>query len=153
MLSPQYVAGFFDGEGNVGISTRGRNKYLYLRVSVSNTNQEILAIFKMQFGGVLATPYKKRSTWKPTCEWIVSGKKAAEFLEAIKAHAILKKAQIELGLEFWKLQSTPFAERCTVTVEKGMTPKVQLIPEVAAKRMEFKRQLSILNKRGSEEAA
>jgi intein-encoded DNA endonuclease-like protein len=53
MLSAEYIAGFFDGEGCVGISTRGRGKHPYLRVSVTNTNKEILLLMKAQFGGFL----------------------------------------------------------------------------------------------------
>lgn len=48
IISPQYAAGFFDGEGCVSIALGGRNKIkcTYLRVILTNTNLEIVQIAK-----------------------------------------------------------------------------------------------------------
>jgi len=153
MLTAEYVAGFFDGEGTVGITKSGYDKHVYLRVSVSNTNLGILHTLKAQFGGFLSLTGKKKPNWKASGEWIIGGKAAAEFLRFIEPFVILKKSQVVLGLEFWSFQKKPLRERCNVISGPNTHTRVQRKPETIAKEIEFKSQMSVLNKKGSEVAA
>jgi len=151
MLSVEYMAGFFDGEGTVAVTTRGREKGVYLRISISNTNQQILHLIKACFGGYLSTPRKKRENWKPSCEWINSGKSAAEFLKLIQPYVILKKGQVALGLEFWEFQRKPKNERCYFIHGKGTNTRIKKKPETLTKEAEFKQRFKALNQKGNGE--
>ena len=58
-ISSQYIAGFFDGEGTIGLYSRKDGKAYHLRIQITqNVSEESLAIFtylKTKYGGNLGT--------------------------------------------------------------------------------------------------
>jgi len=98
-----YIAGFFDGEGSVGVycGTKKRSQS-YLR---SQLKQNACAIsdlifedlFKL-YGGSLSKI--KTSSGKTHINWQVSGDKCVIFLKDILPYSRLKKEQIVLGIEW-----------------------------------------------------
>lgn len=98
-----YLAGFFDGEGYVGISNdrpkwaKG-NVYLRLRVNITQKDDTVLSMLKDIYKGTINKG--KDGIYK----WYVDGNSAVIFLKDILPFLIIKKKQVELALEFASLQ-------------------------------------------------
>lgn len=92
MLSNEYVAGLFDGEGNVHIS----KDICHLTTSITQKDPMILYLLKKQFGGNVC------KYGKVTChKWRVIGcEKNENFLKAIYPYSIIKKSEIWIALMF-----------------------------------------------------
>jgi len=104
-MTPQYWAGFFDGEGCVRIQKQRNGRYAdsyALTVSLSNTDRGILDRLRETFVGVVQN---KRTTsnkawWSPAWAWRIHGNAAVDFLEAIEPFAIVKHSEIAIALEY-----------------------------------------------------
>jgi hypothetical protein len=89
-----YFAGFFDGEGYVGIS-KSSSKDFNLRVVLAQKKTEILFKAKEIWGGNV---YIQKNS---NCGvWDIKGNLAEIFLRDIQQFVFVKKAQIEVGLDF-----------------------------------------------------
>lgn len=103
-----YAAGFFDGEGCVGvyrkkIGPRGINPRHALVISIANTNFEVLHHFHVICGGVVQTPsrcYDKRPNRLPVGKWSAQAREAGHILKALAPFLVVKKAQALLAIEF-----------------------------------------------------
>jgi hypothetical protein len=88
MLSGEYLAGFFDGEGSVSVGHYSRVRHnshgrieseaFSLTVSFTNKNQRVLKEMQQEFGGAF-----RARTSKPYSEWRIQGGDALHFLELI----------------------------------------------------------------------
>src|SRR5579859_4067102 len=96
MVNPEYLAGFFDGEGCV--STNGRASGGYLTVTIANSHLPILEVIKDQFGGSIS----RRSSGSYTVT--LSTRKAKAILEYMLPYLVIKKDVAEAGIA---LQSRP----------------------------------------------
>jgi len=98
-LTLQWLAGFFDGEGYVGMAGGcGASKGLYPRITITNTYLPVLKAIQAQFGGSI---YICRKTDKDkgirqcyTLSW--SCKKAITLLKELVPFLTVKKSQAEL---------------------------------------------------------
>lgn len=101
-LTPQYLAGFFDGEGSVMIKSCD-SRLIRLCVNLTNTDLRILALIGMRFPG--GGPYEMNSpkTRKQCYQLCWSGKSARPILEFIKDHVIIKRERVLLGLRMAQL--------------------------------------------------
>lgn len=106
MLSEEYIAGFFDGEGCVTINTstathKSGNRYpSTVMVCVSQNDINILRLIQNRCGGkLLANSTHKRHH---ILQWY--GNKAGSFLELVYPHLQVKKKQAEVALLFLKLK-------------------------------------------------
>ena len=110
-----YAAGFFDGEGTIGINAQkpneknGRTLTMYsLKIDIRNTNKEVLVWFKKNFNGNIkyySIEQLRGSTYnsgKPQWRWNISSNQAKDFLEAILPYLIVKRKQAELAITFQK---------------------------------------------------
>jgi hypothetical protein len=91
MLSSEYLAGFFDGEGFVSINSGGR-----VQIGITQKNPEILCEIKNIFGGNIYLESRKPgvcSHWKITDKVGIKN-----FLSLILPFSVVKKKEIELGL-------------------------------------------------------
>ena len=105
-----WMAGFWEGEGNIYISRRVRSSgrkgisgHYALKVSVVNTDRELLESFTTFFGGFIATQKSKKIGHKDCYHWILAGgKKAERFIRAILPYlySSRRRAQLEEGLCF-----------------------------------------------------
>jgi len=143
-LSPQWLAGFFDGEGCVTFIDRvlpdGR-KNILVRVSISQKEVGILAIISLKFPACkidsFKQPYKGDKPGGHTAHQLYwNGSKVIPFLEYIKDHVIVKKRQVELGLEL----------AYTMLPTRGGGNN-RLEEEVWEKRKKIVEELRVLNKR------
>jgi len=103
-LTPQWLAGFFDGEGCVTVTMSGvRNP----RVMVSITQQDynlLYAIWKKfcePSTGCLYQPVRKNPRGNEHPVWMLhfTGKSCRPILEAIRPYVILKRKLVEWGIE------------------------------------------------------
>jgi hypothetical protein len=90
-----YFAGFFDGEGSVGMYV-GRNA-----VVLSNTDMRPLVRARELWSGSITTQLVqgRRFAIRDLHRWSVYGHKARPFLEAIRPFVKLKGEQIDVYLE------------------------------------------------------
>lgn len=144
MISPEYAAGFFDGEGCVNFSTRGKSRTLFVRVFLTNTDEAILSAFQATFGGRLDKPRQLRKGWKPHRNLTLTMADAVSFLNIIRPHVLLKRGQIDLALEFWKWRRVPKAERCEI--RHG---RLWLLPAVREQEKAFAARMHALNLKGA----
>ena len=69
MISLEYLAGFFDGEGCVTSHHLGGNSRSVICI-VGNTVKEAVELFQVTFGGsIRKREYKKHPNWKPLWVW------------------------------------------------------------------------------------
>lgn len=103
MISTEYTAGFFDGEGCVNIST-DRYAKPYIRILVVNTDITVLQKFQEKWGGDIAHNKRHKENWKRSFTWRLSHSRAIQFLQDIEPFLVVKKKQANLAIEFCKLK-------------------------------------------------
>ncbi len=102
MISNEYVAGLFDGEGYVGVSLNPVHGTWKFQVTITNNYLPVLEGIQRVFGGSLVQPKhaddgrEGKSSWT----WNTYSKNAKNFLRAIEPHSIIKRRQIELALQY-----------------------------------------------------
>lgn len=104
-LTPQWLAGFFDGEGCITcVRQRGMPS---LTVQLSQADYNILMLVSMKFSGEgePRKPHKKYARNAKKQGWCLQfgGKSGLPFLEYIRPHVILKRRLVEWGIEMAKL--------------------------------------------------
>lgn len=106
-----YAAGFFDGEGSVGLYPDGRGRY-HLRVQVtqncSAASSDVLMDFMARWGGNISvqnTSHGKKYNWQ------VNSANAANMLSDVKGYCRIKRSQVEAALEWWMIRSSYPASR------------------------------------------
>lgn len=100
-----YAAGFFDGEGTIGIRrghfAKSHNRRWYqLYAGVVNTNVAIVEWFCGRWKGIVSHSPPSAPTSKPSDRWQLSGVNAQKFLVDVLPHLLVKRPQAELGLAF-----------------------------------------------------
>lgn len=137
-----YAAGLFDGEGSVMIRLRPggrfkpgreRKRYHLLTVSLSSTDEVIIAWLNQRWPGVVNQHVYRNERHKPAWRWILDASKAEAFLHDVRPYLILKGPQADLAFQ---LRAT------LVGRGKLMDPAVQIERERIAEAMHA------LNKRG-----
>ena len=101
-MTPQYAAGFFDGEGCVNCASTRNNTYV--RILIVNTNFEVLKTFQNTWGGDINLNYKAKSHWKQAYTWRLQPKAATDFLNEILPFLIIKNQQAEAAIAFNNLR-------------------------------------------------
>jgi hypothetical protein len=108
LLSVEYVAGLFDGEGCVSILKHKHRRFtkgytIELIVQFGMTNEEIILRLKKQFKGTTKISRRKpHQNWKDCYRLTIYCIQALKFLEAIQPFVIVKSEQVNLGIEFQK---------------------------------------------------
>src|SRR3990167_3671409 len=100
----QYIAGFFDGEGSIGVYSRNKKGY-HLRTQLTqNKGNEIKQLMEhllFKYGGNLSeqATLSKRIKYN----WQLNADKAVFFIEEISPFLILKKKQADVAI-WWQKQ-------------------------------------------------
>lgn len=106
MISKEYWAGLFDGEGSVTILKPNRRRYRVdfdVRVRVSNTDKKVLELLKAQYGGAF---FKSNDGRKNDCwAWQASYKIAMRFMQDVYPFSIIKKKKLKVAIEMQALMS------------------------------------------------
>jgi len=104
MISLEYMAGFFDGEGCIKISReKNHSRFTYrLRIGIGQKDRSILIRIKQAYGGIVVACYDKRYN-KTYYEWDTSAQRAFQILKQIYPYLQLKKLQAKLAIEFQEI--------------------------------------------------
>jgi len=124
-----YIAGFLDGEGCIGVYTRSKNHMgtrqitgavsYRPRISVTNTNKEVLLWMQSKLGGVVRDRGQIRIGWKPIYHWNLQN---VQMIFVICENCIpymhVKAEQARIVLQFpfnvqcnnWTVEKTTFTE-------------------------------------------
>src|SRR3989442_737672 len=103
MVPVEYLAGFVDGEGYLGLARirrRHRASEYCLRLSIYNTNRAILEEIKRTTGGTMSVVGQRRAGWKPSYALILTNAAAARVIRKIKPFLLVKSEQSEALLAF-----------------------------------------------------
>lgn len=102
MFSLEYIAGFFDGEGSVGVYTYGRNKPYALRTQIAQNKNELstklFLYLKSRFGGNITE--QKTLSGNIKYNWQLNAEKACEFLKIIEPFMHIKKEQAKIAIKW-----------------------------------------------------
>jgi hypothetical protein len=153
MISLEYMAGFFDGEGCVDFKVTGQARMIAVRASIINTNRDLLELLKLSFNGAIySRPHVKKPNWKDfnSLTWINS--EAVEFLRLIKPYSIIKLNQIKLAEEYWEFSQSPRHQRCKLVLspcKDGIArPRWIRTEATFAAEQVFKDRMHLLNMKG-----
>lgn len=102
-ITPQWLAGFFDGEGSISSSFDNYGN-VKLRVEVSQKNEYIIYLIMMKFPGTIVKTLQNTKLGKNThhrIHW--DGKQSIPFMEYIKDYTIVKHNLVTTALELARL--------------------------------------------------
>ena len=100
-----YLAGFFDGEGNIRIDNsvgRRKQRRFNLRIEVKQVDPHPLNLFAERFGGTVRRVRRNNPNpnWRETVEWTASSERAVEALKAMRPWLIVKGSQADVAFRF-----------------------------------------------------
>lgn len=105
MISPEYVAGFFDGEGTVDLRYRRTHggKYFRFEVRISFAQVDTAPLLAIQavYGGSICRPKMSAAS-----RLVVVGNDSRTLLAAMIPHLIVKRKEAELAVQFFALQDS-----------------------------------------------
>lgn len=95
-----YIAGFFDGEGSVGVYKNGKGVYHLRTQLVQNVSQASLTLLDnlIKTWGGNGSIQTTKSTGAKKFNWQLNSKKAERFLQDIRPFTRLKSEQIDMAL-------------------------------------------------------
>lgn len=136
LLSLEYLAGFFDGEGCV-CTGRKKNGTPWLSVSVTQLarHRVVLEEFQRRWGGAII-PQKTRPHHRPCLFWRAITKGGVGALIEMLPYLQVKRRQAILGIRLGKLAAH--------NVVKGRGHKIQ--PRDLALRIQIAERISLLNR-------
>lgn len=93
-----YMAGFFDGEGYIGLLKRNRGKYIeyFVQMAIGQKDGATMDWIKENFGGHIHHVKRDGSYF-----WIASNRAAFRILKRILPYLKYKKPQAEMALQFF----------------------------------------------------
>ena len=93
-----YAAGYFDGEGSIGILSNGASKGSQLRIEIRSCDLDTLRLFKDLFGGSLASQIYGRLPY-PVFRWAVNNQDAIKVLRVMSPYLRAKAKEAHLVLD------------------------------------------------------
>lgn len=106
-----WLAGFIDGEGNIGIthiaSTGPLGKRHVLRVTVTNTHVPTLHHIHELWGATRMSMRERKNGWKAAGDVVWWAQRAGEVLREVQPYLVTKKEQCRIALEFLETMNSP----------------------------------------------
>jgi len=102
MISLEYAAGFFDGEGCITIVRNKNSNSFALNVGINNTAYLPLKLICDRFGGSVRFRKSVNPNWRPQWQWQAVCKNAYYFLSSILPLLLIKKEEAKLAIEFYE---------------------------------------------------
>jgi hypothetical protein len=104
-----YVAGFFDGEGSIGIYANGRQDGRTLRIQITQNitpqSSALLEGMRDRWGGSLCS--FNHSLRRPAWNWQVSAARGYLFLCDVRPWLLLKAQQADVVIAWWPNRGGP----------------------------------------------
>lgn len=85
-----YIAGLVDADGSIGF-TPSKSGLFVPRITITNTNLEILEEVKSFFGGNIQKLHYRKEKWKEAYYWQIQNSAAVEFVSKIEKWLRIKK--------------------------------------------------------------
>jgi hypothetical protein len=121
MASNEYWAGFFDGEGSIGLYEKAKYPGVFdFGCSVTQKVARPLLALAGQFGGSVNTHSRGISAWK------ITGNQSEDFIKAVLPHLDVKARQARLYL---------FGRRLAVKFRYNKTPLINQALRVLAREL------------------
>lgn len=124
-ITLQYIAGFFDGEGSIGIYYRQRTKNgFHLRTQLTNNKnknmQKLMEYLMYRFGGNLSEQVTLSGNIK--YNWQLNSDKAVSFLKKIEPYLVFKKDQAIVAINWQEQRPKPIRDsRGRIQVKRKRT--------------------------------
>jgi len=132
MISAEWLAGFFDGEGYMGVSHHKNFNWYQLVMAIMNTDQFLLESIRQTYGGTVQTIGRPHNPKWKVCyciKWY--GLEAQAMARTMLPYSRLKASQLKLSLEF--------------PVGKA---SVRINQDIRDKRKSLYETLKVMNRRG-----
>lgn len=102
-----WLAGFFEGEGYVGIRYQSNNAYV-LAVGLSSTDPEPVDLLHGMWGGHVYHG-QKAAIYRPYVQWSIFARRASAFLADIRPYVRVERVvtKIDVGLHFQAQKTHP----------------------------------------------
>lgn len=98
-MSIGWMAGFFDGEGSIGVYRDSRYGTFFLSVEVCNTKRELMRDINRVYGGLLVERKSRNNQNLYRIIW--RGKSAYQFLKKVEPEVRGKQKELKLALQFY----------------------------------------------------
>jgi hypothetical protein len=85
-----YVAGLVDADGSIGF-TSSKSSIFVPRVTITNTNLELLEDIKATFGGNIQPLHGRKEKWKKAYYWQICNSTAVKFVAKIEKWLRIKQ--------------------------------------------------------------
>lgn len=113
-LDTRYLAGFFDGEGSIGIYHKKNRRGSCLKTQLAQNScpavDTLMDLLTLRYGGCYRGSASR--TGKICYGWQLSGDHAVAFLSDICSHLILKREQAEIAIMWQKQRPAPQRDKC-----------------------------------------
>lgn len=141
-----YLAGFFDGEGSIGIQKRAKSNSFYARLMMGSTNLSALIQFHNAFGGTIhKVKHDGNIKHKESWMWSACGKNLDSCLNTLLPYLRIKLPQARIALEL------SVHMKKNLHYVKGRQGIQKLSPDIFNYRMDLKQKINDLNKTGMRE--
>jgi len=138
--SNQYLAGFFDGEGCVGVYKNSSGGYSSYRLetlitqSKSRNSKSLFRTLKKMFGGYI-TVINRSGCWRTMYIYRLCGLNAIKFLLTIRPYLIFKAAQADVTIQWYKRRTIRTKGKNKITFHQTANDE-----KISAKLKAMKRQ-------------
>ncbi len=101
IISPQYIAGFLDGEGWFSIKkSAGKISPSYqITVGASNTDITVIKMIMSLYGGSINIRKKRKINWKNEFSYSIHCREAEKLIISVLPYLIIKKERAAICLE------------------------------------------------------
>jgi len=146
-LSPEYLAGFIDGEGSLMIarwtSPRYTRVYYKPRISIANTDKEVLQQIQQAYGGILTNQPPRKAAWRFAYQLIWTDGMVGPLLSVVKPYLIIKRDQAGVLEQLIRSRRRMLQDR-----KPSAKRSVGIPASVLAEQAELYRKVKRLNRRG-----
>jgi hypothetical protein len=146
MVPTEYLAGFVDGEGYLGLARiprrNGAREYC-IRVSIYNTHRPVMDEIRATWGGTISIVARNLPVWKPSYALIWTNAAAARLIRKVAPFLVAKSKQAEALIAF---------DERVQAGRRSRDSKGRLLPLSAVEiraREDIYRRLKQLNRRGA----
>jgi len=134
-----YLAGFIDGEGNIGIdkySKYGKAINYAIKVAISNTNRPILNWIQDYYGGYISTLKRKRPNYKECYQLTVRHLRANRMLKDIEPYLKIKREIAQIAMRVEKRCQVKYDHRKSKPIERQLVDEAdyQLVKSIISSK-------------------
>lgn len=99
-----YLAGYIDGDGCIFIGLHKNHTKKRINLIVASTNEQVLQLFKSNFGGNINLVKTTNKSWKQQFTWTLAKTDTLKLLPNIIPFLVEKKQFAEMAIEFHQIQ-------------------------------------------------